>query len=203
MSLMALSARSSDWRLVRSLSGFRSLILFLLSLINARFLHFSRPVRSLMSLPGASRMYTFCSFSSVSSTLGSCLSTSRMAASRFLSGKGEAARAALAQAVMSGKTKTAAHAARAELWSNRFMVLIDPLAETRQENEHRLATGHEQTPGHSEPPDLFEHTPTSRRRKEARRPIRTCGSALPTRSTSATVIRQLKRWPPVRSESGP
>ena len=55
MSLISFSARSSDWRLARSLSGFKSVILFLVSLIRARFLHFSRPVRSLISLPGASR----------------------------------------------------------------------------------------------------------------------------------------------------
>ena len=52
MSLIALSARSSDSRLIRSLSGFRSMIWFLVSLSRARFLHFSRPVRSLMPFSG-------------------------------------------------------------------------------------------------------------------------------------------------------
>ena len=44
MSLISFWARSSDCRLARSLRGFKSLILFLVSLIRARFLHFSRPV---------------------------------------------------------------------------------------------------------------------------------------------------------------
>jgi Lon protease-like protein len=55
-----------------------------------------------------------------------------MAASRFLSGKGEAARAVAADVLAHVKIKAAAHASRAELSNNRFMVGIDPLAGTRR-----------------------------------------------------------------------
>ena len=73
--------------------------------------------------------------------------------------------------VITAKNKTAVHVALTGVWNNRFMVLIDPLAETRQENSQRLATGQDQARPIFEPLSLFEHTPTPRRRKEVGRSI--------------------------------
>ena len=55
-----------------------------------------------------------------------------MAASRFLSGKGEAAWAGSAQAATSGKSQNRRLCdTTRDYGNNRFMGLIDPLAETR------------------------------------------------------------------------
>ena len=91
-----------------------------------------------MSLPGA-RRYTFCSFSSVSSTLGSCLSTPSNGRFEVLIGKRRSSLGLFAQPTLARRTKTAVHAARAELSMNRFMVLIDPLADFNK-NLCRLTT---------------------------------------------------------------
>src|ERR1700730_17766280 len=70
-----------------------------------RFLHFSRPLRSLISLPAASKTWTFATFSSVSASFGSC-STALTAASRFLSGKVTAAAGAREAAIRSPANET-------------------------------------------------------------------------------------------------
>src|SRR5579871_346059 len=90
MSLILLLARSSDWRLVRSFSGVRSVMLFRVSLRRARFLHFSKPDRFVMFLVDATRTKTFFRSSSERVVFGS-LMASLTAASRFLSSKGPAA----------------------------------------------------------------------------------------------------------------
>ena len=121
MSLIALSARSSDWRLVRSLSGFKSLILFLVSLISARFLHFSRPVRSLMSLPGASRNVDVLKLLVGQLDLGLVLEHVADGGLEVLVGKRRGGRGRGRHAKVNTTSKTAAIAAGGESWNNRFM----------------------------------------------------------------------------------
>ena len=77
----------------------------------------------------------------MSSTLGSCLSTSRMAASRFLSGNGESALADCAQAARMGRTKTTAIAAGWLVWESPFHGCFTPTAQNHSRSESQLDQG--------------------------------------------------------------